>query len=101
MNNANANSTNAKTTPHKIMSTSAALYLTAGVAPGIYDLTLPMAEAVFTDIYGDEVQEPVQIAHGVLIAIFTFFGLERSVSMALTLFAVSVARYGYRFSLFT
>ena len=96
----NANPTNAQTTSHKIMSTSAAAYLTAAVAPGIYDLTLPWAEAMFTEAYGDEVQGPVMIAHGVLVAIFTFFGLERSVSMTLTLIAVSVARYGYRLSIF-
>lgn len=81
---------------HNIMSHSMAGYLTLGVAPGIFDLTAPWAVQIFTNIYGADVEEIVMIIHGALVAMLTFFGLEKSISSMLVLMSIGIGRYGWR-----
>lgn len=82
---------------HKVVSHGTAAYLTLLAAPGIFSLTAPYAVQAFTHFYGEEAAEPALIGHGVLVAILTFFGLERSISLMLTILAVSAARYAWLF----
>lgn len=80
---------------HKVVSHATALYLTVLAAPGLISLTAPYAVRAFTHFYGEEAAEPAFIGHSVLVAILTFFGLERSISLMLTLIGISVARYAW------
>ena len=97
MTNMNATPSTNESVSHKLMTTSAAAYLTAAIAPGVYDFTIPWAVKVFTGIYGPEAADPTMIAHGVLVGLLTFIGLKNSIAMTLTLMSVAVARYGWRF----
>lgn len=81
--------------PHKVISHVTALYFTVLAAPGLISLTAPYAVRAFTHFYGEEAAEPAFIGHSVLVAILTFFGLERSIGLMLTLIGVSVARYAW------
>lgn len=92
-----ANSGDNRSLSTKVISHGTALYLTAAIAPGIYDLTFPYALRLFNSIYGHGVEELVMIAHGLFVAVLTFIGLERSIAVLIALVTVAIGRYGWRF----
>ncbi|MBB4123965.1 hypothetical protein [Martelella radicis] len=87
----------AQSLSNKVISNGIAAYLTAGVAPGIIDLTGPWAVRYFTGIYGQDVEGLVWVCHSILTAGLVFLGLSRSISIMLSLIGISFARYGWRF----
>lgn len=93
----NANSGDNRSLSTKTVSYGTALYLTAAIAPGIYDLTVPYALRLFTSIYGHDIEELVITSHGVFITVLTFLGLSRSIAILISLLTVAIGRYGWRF----
>lgn len=83
----------------QFFSYSLAAYLTLFAAPGLFDMTFPIARSFLREQYGDEADIWAVPVHGAIVIMITFFGLSRTVATVVATMIAAFGRYAWRFGL--